>query len=65
MTLRQIEILRALMRLGTTMGAARALGMSQPAVSNALKHMEAQGNPVELWPARKAKKRVAKAKTGA
>lgn len=42
MTLRQIEILRALMRLGTTMGAARALGMSQPAVSNALKHMEAQ-----------------------
>lgn len=42
MTLRQIEILRALMRLGTTTGAAQALGMSQPAVSNALKHMEAQ-----------------------
>lgn len=42
MTLRQIEILRALMRLGTTMSAARALGMSQPAVSNALKQMEAQ-----------------------
>lgn len=42
MKLRQIEILRALMRLGTTAAAARALGMSQPAVSNALKQMEAQ-----------------------
>jgi DNA-binding transcriptional LysR family regulator len=41
-TLRQLEILRAVLRYQTTMAAARALGMSQPAVSNAVKHMEAQ-----------------------
>ena len=42
MTLRQLEILRALVRCSTTVAAARDLGMSQPAVSNALKAMEAQ-----------------------
>ena len=42
MTLRQLEILRALIRCSTTVAAAQDLGMSQPAVSNALKAMEAQ-----------------------
>ncbi len=42
MTLRQLEILRALIRCRTTIAAAEALRLSQPAVSNALKQMEAQ-----------------------
>lgn len=42
MTLRQLEILRAVIRHQTTMAAARLLGMSQPAVSNAVKQLEAQ-----------------------
>ncbi|WP_158816677.1 LysR family transcriptional regulator [Methylocapsa sp. S129] len=42
MTLRQLEILRALIRNHTTVAAARDLALSQPAVSNALKVMEAQ-----------------------
>lgn len=42
MNLRQIEVLRAVIRCETTMGAARELAMSQPAVSNAIKHMERQ-----------------------
>ncbi len=42
MNLRQIEILRAVMRRRTTTGAAHELGMSQPAVSNAIKHAESQ-----------------------
>ncbi|RYB04638.1 LysR family transcriptional regulator [Lichenibacterium ramalinae] len=42
MTLRQLEILRALILCSTTVAAARELGMSQPAVSNALKAMEAR-----------------------
>lgn len=42
MTLRQLEILRALIRNHTTVAAAQDLGLSQPAVSNALKTMEAQ-----------------------
>lgn len=42
MTLRQLEILRALIRNRTTIAAAEALLLSQPAVSNALKQMEAQ-----------------------
>ena len=42
MTLRQLEILRALVRHRTTVAAARDLGLSQPAISNALKSMEAQ-----------------------
>ena len=42
MTLRQLEILRALIRYHTTVAAAQDLGMSQPAVSNALKVMETQ-----------------------
>lgn len=40
LNLRQIEILRAVMRLRTTVGAAREIGMSQPSVSNAIKAME-------------------------
>lgn len=42
MTLRQLEILRALIRHRTTVAAAADLALSQPAVSNALKIMEAQ-----------------------
>ena len=42
MTLRQLEILRALVRYRTTVAAGHQLGLSQPAVSNALKTMEAQ-----------------------
>jgi DNA-binding transcriptional LysR family regulator len=42
MNLRQLEILRAVMRCGTTVDAARELAMSQPAVSNAVKHAESQ-----------------------
>jgi DNA-binding transcriptional LysR family regulator len=40
MNLRQLEILRAVMRTRSTIGAARDLGMSQPAVSNAIKSAE-------------------------
>lgn len=42
MTLRQLEILRALIRHRTTVAAAEELHLSQPAVSNALKLMESQ-----------------------
>ncbi len=42
MTLRQLEILRALIRHRTTVAAADELALSQPAISNALKTMEAQ-----------------------
>ncbi len=42
MTLRQLQILRAVMRGQTTMAAAGLLGMSQPAVSNAIKQIESQ-----------------------
>lgn len=41
LNLRQLEVLRAVMRLRTTVGAAREIGMSQPAVSNAIRNMEA------------------------
>ncbi|KLN53949.1 LysR family transcriptional regulator [Variovorax paradoxus] len=40
--LRQLEVLRAVMRYHTTIGAAEELGMSQPAVSNAIKLAEAK-----------------------
>jgi DNA-binding transcriptional LysR family regulator len=42
LTLRQLEVLRALIRHHTTVAAAQDLAMSQPAVSNALKVMETQ-----------------------
>ncbi|MBE9606906.1 LysR family transcriptional regulator [Acetobacteraceae bacterium H6797] len=42
MTLRQLEILRAVIRCQTTIAAAQQLGMSQPAVSNAIRQMESQ-----------------------
>src|SRR6266571_3110616 len=42
MNLRQLEVLRAVMRCRTTIGAARELGMSQPAVSHAIKRTESQ-----------------------
>lgn len=40
MNLRQLEIFNAVMTSGTTVGAADILGMSQPAVSNAIRHLE-------------------------
>ncbi len=40
MNLRQIEIVRAVMRRRTTVAAAEELAMSQSAVSNAIKHAE-------------------------
>ncbi|MNI06575.1 HTH-type transcriptional activator CmpR [compost metagenome] len=42
MNLRQLELLRAVIRNETTIGAGRELGLSQPAVSNAIKHLETQ-----------------------
>lgn len=61
MTLRQLEILRAIIRHRTTVAAANQLGLSQPAVSNAIKAMEAQsGFPLferinnRLFPTREA-----------
>lgn len=42
MKLRQIELLRAVIRCETTVRAAQEIGLSQPAVSNAIKHMESQ-----------------------
>ncbi|WP_439498868.1 LysR family transcriptional regulator [Bosea sp. (in: a-proteobacteria)] len=42
MNLRQIELLRAVVRCETTVRAAQELGLSQPAVSNAIKHLETQ-----------------------
>ncbi|WP_029004896.1 LysR family transcriptional regulator [Azorhizobium doebereinerae] len=42
MNLRQLEVLRAVIRHRTTVAAAEELALSQPAISNALKQMEAQ-----------------------
>lgn len=40
LTLKQLETFRALMRARTTVGAAHAMRVSQPAVSNAIRQME-------------------------
>jgi DNA-binding transcriptional LysR family regulator len=40
--LRQLEVFSAIMRVGTVTGAARELGLSQPAVSRILHHAESQ-----------------------
>ena len=51
MNLRQIELLRAVVRCETTVRAAQELGLSQPAVSNAIKHLESQiGFPLTIEP---------------
>ena len=42
LSLRQLEVFREVMRTRTTVGAARALRISQPAVSNAIRQMESQ-----------------------
>jgi DNA-binding transcriptional LysR family regulator len=42
MNLRQLEVLRSVMRCRTTVGAAQELCMSQPAVSHAIKRAESQ-----------------------
>lgn len=61
MNLRQLEIFRAVMQTGTTSGAAHILGISQPAVSNMIRHMEAQSGiklfnryKGRLWPTEEA-----------
>ncbi len=61
MTLRQLEILRSIIRHRTTVAAGRHLALSQPAISNAVKLMEAQaGFPLfervnnRLFPTREA-----------
>jgi len=40
LNLRQLEILRAVVQYRTTVGAAERLGMSQPSVSNTIRHVE-------------------------
>lgn len=42
LNLRQLEIFREVIRCQTTVGAAEALAISQPAVSNAIRQIEAQ-----------------------
>jgi len=42
LTLRQIEVIRAIMMAGTVKGAADLLGVSAPGVSRAMKHTETQ-----------------------
>ncbi|WP_145143745.1 LysR substrate-binding domain-containing protein [Roseomonas gilardii] len=42
LTLRQLEILRAMVRFQTTMATARHLSLSQPAVSTAIRQIETQ-----------------------
>jgi len=42
MNLRQLEVLRAVVRYGTTVATGQALGLSQPSISNAIKTMEDQ-----------------------
>lgn len=42
MNLRELEVFHALMKSGTTVRAATALNLSQPAVSKALKHLESR-----------------------
>ncbi len=42
LTLRQIEVIRAIMMAGTVKGAADLLGVSAPGVSRAMKHTESQ-----------------------
>ncbi|WP_163047451.1 LysR family transcriptional regulator, partial [Acinetobacter nosocomialis] len=40
LTLRQIEVLRALMITGTVAGAAKLLNVSAPGISRSMKHIE-------------------------
>ncbi|MTH79090.1 LysR family transcriptional regulator [Paracoccus aestuariivivens] len=40
LNLRQLEILRAVVQFRTTVGAAEQLGMSQPSISNTIRHIE-------------------------
>lgn len=42
MNLRQLEVFHAIMQTGSVTGAARYLNVTQPAVSNVLKHIEQQ-----------------------
>ena len=46
MNARQIEVFRTIMRLGTLTGAAQALNVSQPALSQLLDVREANGDGV-------------------
>lgn len=40
LTLRQIEVIRAIMLAGTIAGAARLLNVAQPGISRTMKHLE-------------------------
>ena len=40
MTLRQVEVVRAIMVAGTIAGAARLMKVAQPGVSRTMKHLE-------------------------
>ncbi len=42
LTLRQIEVIRAIVMAGTVKGAADFLGVSAPGISRVMKHAEAQ-----------------------
>ena len=42
LTLRQIEVIRAIMMAGTVKGAAELLGVSAPGISRIMKHTESQ-----------------------
>ncbi len=42
LNLRQLQIFRELIQCQTTVSVAQSLGLSQPTVSNAIKHMESQ-----------------------
>lgn len=42
MNLRQLEVFHAIMQAGSVTGAARSLNVTQPAISNVLKHAEQQ-----------------------
>ena len=51
LTLRQIEVIRAIMVTGTIGGAARLLNVSSPGISRVMKHAESDARPEAVQPA--------------
>ena len=49
LTLRQIEVIRAIMVTGTVGGAARLLNVSSPGISRIMKHAERRSVGVKLF----------------